>query len=113
MYRLLNVFWLMKSKVGTSFLSTYSTSELLKESQVDIFSPNKTETQSDLLGDMSMLHGAGTTIMLGTISSLLGRKVIILETAALDCTFKGALLVVGGRSFFTLAILVTEGNFTS
>lgn len=120
MQRLLNVFLSMESTGGTSLLSTYSTSGLLNESQVDIVSSNEAETPSDLVGDMSILEGAGTAVKLGTVSLLLKREVILLGTAtSLDWMFKEAgklsveSLALLVQSFFTLAILVTHGTFIS
>ena len=49
----------MESIAVTSWLSIYSTSGLLKESQVDIVSSIETDTPSDLQGENSMLHGGG------------------------------------------------------
>lgn len=60
----------------------YSTSGLLKESQVDIVSSIETETPSDLLGENSMLHsGGGIVEILGggtTTSFPLGKDVTTL-----------------------------------
>lgn len=120
---MLNVFLLIELTAETSLLSTYSTSGLLKESQVDIVSSKETEKSSDLLGDISILHGAGagTAAMAGTASSLLEREVTLEGTLKLGLTFEDVgklfveiptLLVQARGPFFTLAILVVHGTFT-
>lgn len=56
----------------------YSTSGLLKESQVDIVSSMETDTPSDLLGENSMLHGGWggktTSFPRGKVVTTLGGK---------------------------------------
>ena len=121
MKRLLNVFLLIESTAGTSLLSMYSTSGLLKESQVDMVSSKETESPSDLLGETSMLHGAGMAAVLGTVSSLLGKDVTLLQgTSALDLTLEDAtkflpenpiIPVLAGGPFFAMEILVADDTF--
>lgn len=121
MKRLLNVFLLIESIAGTSLLSMYSTSGLLKESQVDMVSSKETESPSDLLGETSMLHGAGMAAVLGTVSSLLGKDVTLLQgTSALDLTLEDAakflpenpiIPVLAGGPFFAMEILVADDTF--
>lgn len=98
----------------------YSTSGLLKESQLDIVSSIETEFPSDLLGETSMLHGPGKAKELGTASSLLGAGATFGRTTALGLTLKDAgrllaetplLPLQAGGPFFTLAILFVQGTF--
>jgi hypothetical protein len=122
MKRLLNVFLLIESTAGTSLLSIYSTSGLLKESHVDMVSSKETESPSDLLGETSMLHGAGMAAVLGTVSSLLlGKDVTLLQgTSALDLTLEDAakflpenpiIPVLAGGPFFAMETLVADDTF--
>lgn len=65
-----------------------------------------------------MLHGAGMAAVLGTLSSPLGKDVILLQgTSALDLTFEDAaklltenpmLQVLAGGPFFAMEILVAD-----
>jgi hypothetical protein len=99
----------------------YSTSGLLKESQVDMVSSKETESPSDLLGETSMLHGAGMAAVVGTVSSLLGKDVILLQgISPVDLTFEDAakllienpmLPVQAGGPFFAMEILVADDTF--
>lgn len=98
----------------------YSTSGLLKESQVDIVSSREIEIPSDLLGETSMLHGTGSTAIPGTASSLLGTEVTLHVATAFGFAFKDggklfpeiSVLMVQAGPFFTLAILFELVAFT-
>lgn len=130
MWRWLNVLRSIESIAWPSLLSIYSTSGLLKESQVDIVSSIETESPSDLLGESSMLQGTGmatepssllwTAVNFGKTSSLVWIEVTFGRTTAVDLTLKDAdrllpeiplLLVLAGDPFFTLAILLAHGTF--
>jgi hypothetical protein len=112
MYRLLKVFLLIESIAIISLLSIYSTSGLLKESQVDIDSSKEIERSSDLLGETSLLHGTETAATGGTLSSLVEIEITLQTPTALDFAFKNAgkvLLLEAGGPFFTLANLFENG----
>lgn len=70
----------MEPIAETSWLSIYSTSGLLKESQVDIVSSKETDdSPSDLLGENSILHctgggGNATSFPVGKDGTTLGSK---------------------------------------
>lgn len=117
MYRLLKVFLLIESIAGISLLSIYSTSGLLKESQVDIDSFKETDRPSDLLGETSMLYGVEIAATAGKIPSFRGTEVTLQASIVLDFTFEGAgkepvLVFEAGGPFLTLAILFEHGACT-
>jgi hypothetical protein len=133
MLRLQKVFLSIESTAGTSLLSTYSISGLLKESQDDIVSSIETDIPSDLPGDdKSILLETGTLKVLptnGTTTSFLtpflseNEELVVLVVMALgkttvaDLTFDkvGFLLPEIAEleelhcegSFFVFATLVT------
>jgi hypothetical protein len=133
MLRLQKVFLSIESTAGTSLLSTYSISGLLKESQDDIVSSIETDIPSDLPGDdKSILLETGTLKVLptnGTTTSFLtpflseNAELVVLVVMALgkttvaDLTFDkvGFLLpeiaeleeLHSEGSFFVFATLVT------
>jgi hypothetical protein len=133
MLRLQKVFLSIESTAGTSLLSTYSISGLLKESQDDIVSSIETDIPSDLPGDdKSILLETGTLKVLptnGTTTSFLtpflseNEELVVLVVMALgkttvaDLTFDkvGFLLpeiaeleeLHSEGSFFVFATLVT------
>jgi hypothetical protein len=133
MLRLQKVFLSIESTAGTSLLSTYSISGLLKESQDDIVSSIETDIPSDLPGDdKSILLETGTLKVLptnGTTTSFLtpflseNAELVVLVVMALgkttvaDLTFDkvGFLLPEIAEleelhcegSFFVFATLVT------
>lgn len=117
----------MESSGGTSLLSKYSTSGLLKESQTDIDSSIETEFASDLLGETSMLQETETAAaMLGalvlTFSSLLGKDVTLQGTGTVVLVFPFedagkkfpemlVLALLAAGAFLALASLVEQGTF--
>jgi hypothetical protein len=136
MLRLQKVFLSIESTAGTSLLSTYSISGLLKESQDDIVSSIETDIPSDLPGDdKSILLETGTLKVVvptnGTTTSFLtplpflseNEELVVLVVMALgkttvaDLTFDkvGFLLpeiaeleeLHSEGSFFVFATLVT------
>lgn len=119
MQSMFEAFLSMESTAAISPLSTYSTSGLFKESQVDIDSSIETENESDLSGDTSMLHEMRAATVLGIATSLFGKNVD-LPTATVLCFTE----VVAGRRapeklgfveaedpFFMLTILVVHGTY--
>jgi hypothetical protein len=138
MLRLQKVFLSIESTAGTSLLSTYSISGLLKESQDDIVSSIETDIPSDLPGDdKSILLETGTLKVLptnGTTTSFLtplpflseNEELVVLVVMALgkttvaDLTFDkvGFLLpeiaeleeLHSEGSFFVFATLVTKDD---
>ena len=131
--RLQKVFLSIESTAGTSLLSTYSISGLLKESHDDIVSSIETDIPSDLPGDdKSILLETGTLKVVGatnggggTTSFLPENDEVVLvvvmalgKTTVADLTFdKVGFLVTeiteleeelhGEGSFFVFATLVT------
>lgn len=133
MLRLQKVFLSIESTAGTSLLSTYSISGLLKESHDDIVSSIETDIPSDLPGDdKSILLETGTLKVVGATNEGGGttsffpenEEVVLVAVMALgkttvaDLTFDkvGFLLTEiteleeelhGEGSFFVFATLVT------
>lgn len=121
------MFLSIESSGGTSLLSKYSTSGLLKESQTDVDSSIETEFASDLLGETSMLQETGTAAAMAgalvfTFSSLLGKDVTLqgTGTTVLVFPFEGAgkkfpemlvLALLAAGAFLALASLVEHGTF--
>lgn len=119
---MLNVFLSIESGAGTSLLSMYSTSGLLKDSQVEIVSSTERECSSDLLGETAMLHCAGRAVTVETgirnVSSALRAGGFLLGTTTLDFTLEdrgkplleiAEVLFEVEDNFLALAILVTYG----
>lgn len=130
MLRLQKVFLSIESTAGTSLLSTYSISGLLKESHDDIVSSIETDIPSDLPGDdKSILLETGTLKVVGATNGGGGTtsflpendEVVVMalgKTTVADLTFDkvGFLLTEiteleeelhGEGSFFVFATLVT------
>ena len=82
MQRLLLVFLSTESTAGTSLLSTYSTSGLLKESQVDIVSSMETEAPSDLVGETAILLEIAMASVLEKVVTLLGTTTLVVLTSS-------------------------------
>ena len=112
----------MESIAVTSWLSIYSTSGLLKESQVDIVSSIETDTPSDLLGENSMLHGGGgilkilgegntTSFPLGKDATNLGSKIELGLTLVEGKTCPEKPTLLAGCVFLDLGILFEHGTF--
>lgn len=116
MQSMFDAFLSMDSTAARSLLSTYSTSGLFKESQVDIDSSIDTEKESDLSGDIfKLLHETAATA-LGMATSLLVEDE--------DLPTGTAFCFTGGRNtpvklafvetegpFFMLTILVVHGTY--
>ncbi len=119
MWRLLKVFLSIESITGSSLLSRYSTSGLLKESQVDIVSSIETEASSfDLEGERLMLQRAGKIVLIGA-ALILGKTVIFGRRSELGFTFNDegrafptepVFKTVVGCAFFIFAILFELGT---
>lgn len=107
-------------ETAKSSTSIYSTSGLLKESDVDMVSSMETEIPSDRLGETSELQGAGRAITAERVPSLLRRDFSLRGKTRVGFTFKEEDDVFPVTStlrgflegpFFALEILVALGAF--
>lgn len=130
MHRLILVFLSTESTAGTSLLSMYSTSGLLKESHVDIVSSKETETPSDLVGETSILLETVVAAFLENAVTLLGATtlgvlfvltwsragtlfVLTSSNAKAGVLFAGkfVLRVLAGEPFLALTIFDAQGTY--
>lgn len=117
MQSMFDAFLSMDSTAARSLLSTYSTSGLFKESQVDMDSSIETEKESDLSGDiLKLLHETEAATALGMATSLLVEDEDLPAGTAFCFTggrktpVKLALVETEGP-FFMLTILVVHGTY--